>query len=110
MHLNTESRRARTLSLGRVATFVLAAAAGAVLLPAGQGVAGASSTTTTGVSYASHETPPLHCTSIYTCGHSWWAHRRWHHPHGWSHRYPDWRYRHHDGTVGAPWRHHGDHS
>lgn len=52
----------------------MALAAGVVLLPTGQGVASAAATT--GVSYISHEKPPL-CRKDH-CGRGWWG--RYHHP------------------------------
>ncbi|MGP3956495.1 hypothetical protein ACTWPT_10895 [Nonomuraea sp. 3N208] len=102
--MNTESRQPR---LRRVATLALAAAAaGVVLLPAGQGVAGASSTVTTGVSVSSHENPPQYCAWNYRCNYGWWRYQHpvWRYNPGWHHGSRGY-YGHHHGS----WPHYGDH-
>jgi hypothetical protein len=99
MHVNTESRQPRTRGRRRVASLTLvAAAAGVVLLPAGQGVAGASSTATAGASYGSHETPPLHCGWGQPCRHDWWDY-------GWRERQSGWAEQKQPG-LGVP-KHYG---
>ncbi|WP_171074968.1 hypothetical protein [Nonomuraea basaltis] len=110
MHLNTESRQPCTRGPRRVATLALAAAAaGVMLLPVGQGVAGASSTATTGISYSSYEKPPLHCGwGDRYCNYGWWGNRWW----GPSH--PGWGHGHHHGNYHGnyhgndPGHHYGD--